>query len=216
MRLWFMMAFAWGMLLMLVNYSSAAAQGKAGQEAAKSFFNWASLTHFDSDGARLIAQAMVILFLVYVIWQGRLVWRRWMDYRTAKKPTPTEAAPAGAAPERLVETASRKEAFPERRKNTDNLEFMLRLLREILGDGNGTKGRLEKMIEALQEDVKALREEQKIMQRQMCLGHRVHMVLLTAINEIRKKMGFSQVDMPAGFDEQCEKCGLKTNTEKEK
>ena len=202
----------WGFLL----HGSAAAQGKAGQEAAKSFFNWASLSQFQTDFARLIASAMVMLFLVFVIWQGRVVWRMWMDYRTAKKTTPAATASAAAAPERLVETASRKEAFPERRKNTDNLEFMLRLLKEVLGDGNGTKGRLEKMIESLRDEVKVLRDEQKIMQRQMCLGHRVHMVLLTAINEIRKKMGFSPVAMPDGFDELCEKCGLKPNPEKEK
>ena len=98
-------------LCALLMHGAVWAAPNAGEAAAKSFFNWAALTHFETDNARLIALAMVILFLVFCIWQGRGIWRKWLDFRAAKKTSGAAQSEAHGEAVRLVETVSKKEGF---------------------------------------------------------------------------------------------------------
>ena len=175
---------------------AAAVSGKtnaSGEDAVKGLgfiLQWMGLEQF-SESHRLAAFAMGLIFLYATarmlvgafIGRGRPGALRKLWARLTHEPIPAESAASEAA------------RLPERRKDDKKLDEFGKTIKAALGDGNGTRGRLEKQLGEIREA--------------LAIGHDVHVILFAAINQWRKQAGMSRLRIPKKFLERCNYAELK-------
>ena len=161
------------------------------------FLQWMGLNQFTAGWERLIAFALGLIFiysvlcLVASVVNGKSV-RAGLFRRLARffglnlVPVKSPDAPAAQASGAAMPPV-------ERREGNKRLE---ELLKKSVGDGNGTKGRVEKRLEVIED--------------KLDLGQDMHVLFLMAINEWRASQGKPGLPVPKKFLESCNLAELRT------
>ena len=174
----------------LVGGSALAAGKTGGEDAVKGLgfiLQWMGLEQF-SENHRLAAFAMGLVFLYAT---GKMLVSAFVG-RGAPGPLRKIWARLINAPRPPAETT----APPlERRKDDRKLDEFGKTIKAALGDGNGTRGRLEKELEEIRDA--------------LVIGHDVHVILFAALNQWRKREGMNPLRIPKKFLERCNYAELK-------